>query len=249
MSPALTPTVYTGHVFPVAGAADLATAAALLVSLPDGALAVSAAGTVAWVGDRRELPVELAGWPQVATGFILPGFVDTHLHFPQTYETDAYGGGQLLEWLERSIFPAEARFADPVFAVQAARDFVHRRVAVGTTAAVVFGSAFPVAQDALFAATAQAGLRMVGGRGIQTVGPPAAGPLLTSEDRALELVTAEIDRWHGRDADGPAADPRYALLQVAVVPASASRSPRARSPTWVSSTTTSAAAGSTSTPT
>ncbi|MCW2810574.1 MAG: guanine deaminase [Friedmanniella sp.] len=222
MTSALTPTVYTGHVFHVAGAADLAGAAAALVSLPDGALAVSAAGTVAWVGDRGDLPAELAGWPRVAAGFILPGFVDTHLHFPQTYETDAYGGGQLLEWLERCIFPAESRFADPTFAGRAAQDFVRRRVSVGTTAAVVFGSAFPVAQDALFAASAAAGLRMVSGRGIQTVGSPAAAALLTGEDRALELVDAEIARWHGRDsADAgaaPAADPRSALLQVAVVP-------------------------------
>ena len=90
-------------------------------------------------------------------GFLLPGFVDTHVHFPQTYSGDSYGGGQLLEWLNSCIFPSESRFADPEFAPAAAVDFCDRRIAAGTTAAVVFGSAFPHAQDALFAETQRRG--------------------------------------------------------------------------------------------
>jgi guanine deaminase len=89
-------------------------------------------------------------------GFLLPGFIDTHVHFPQTYS-----GGQLLEWLNSCVFPSESRFADPEFAQAAAGDFCDRRIAAGTTAAVVFGSAFPAAQDALFAETQRRGLRIV----------------------------------------------------------------------------------------
>ncbi|PRC53908.1 guanine deaminase, partial [Mycobacterium sp. ITM-2017-0098] len=84
------------------------------------------------------------------------------------------GGGQLLEWLEQCIFPSESRFADPEFAAQAAVEFCDRRIAVGTPAAMVFGSAFPHAQDALFGETMRRGLRIVSGRGIQTVGPASA---------------------------------------------------------------------------
>jgi len=67
------------------------------------------------------------------------------------------------------------------FAQRAAVEFCDRRIASGTTAAMVFGSAFPDAQDALFAETNRRGLRMVSGRGIQTVGPKAAEPLMTSK--------------------------------------------------------------------
>ncbi|MDF2830802.1 MAG: guaD, partial [Mycobacterium sp.] len=147
-------------------------------------------------------------------GFLLPGFVDAHVHFPQTYAGDSYGGGQLLEWLTRCIFPSEARFADPAFARRAAVDFCNRRIAAGTTAAMVFGSAFPHAQDALFEETRRRGLRIVSGRGIQTVGPDSAAPLLTSEDDAIRLAREEIDTWHGADTG----DVATALLHVAVVP-------------------------------
>ncbi|NED59866.1 guanine deaminase, partial [Streptomyces sp. SID10244] len=83
-----------------------------------------------------------------------------------------------------------------------------------TTAAMVFGSAFPHAQDALFEETRRAGLRLVSGRGIQTTGGPSASPLLTSEQQAIDLTADEIDRWHAADSG----DVSSALLHVAIVP-------------------------------
>jgi guanine deaminase len=147
-------------------------------------------------------------------GFVLPGFVDTHVHFPQTYAGDSYGGGQLLEWLNLCIYPAESRFADAEFAQRAAMEFCNRRVAAGTTAAMVFGSPFPHAQDALFAQTQRSGLRIVSGRGIQTVGPETARALLTSESDAIRLTREEIDKWHAADTGNV----DTALLHVAIVP-------------------------------
>lgn len=222
MSPAAAPgplpaparLVLRGHVFHVAGDATLATARERLVSLPDGALVVADDGTVAWLGEHARLPREHADVPVRRADFVLPGFVDTHLHYPQTFSLDAHGGGQLLPWLQHCIFPAEARLADPALGAAMADAFVERRVAVGTTAALVFGSAFPAAQDALFAAHQRAGLRLVSGRGVQTVGSPAAAPLLTGEEEALDLVAQEIERWHLADTG----DPATARLQVAVVP-------------------------------
>ncbi|MFT3832768.1 MAG: amidohydrolase family protein [Micropruina sp.] len=213
---ALLAAVHRGHVLHIAGDADLAAADRQLVSVPDGALAVDATGRVAWVGSYADLPSGYTSWRVVGDGsaLLLPGFVDTHLHYPQTFTTDAYGGGQLLEWLEHCVFPAEARLADDAFAVRIARSFTRRRIQVGTTAAMVFGSAFPGGQDALFEATRDAGLRIVSGRGIQTVGPASAAPLLSGEDEAITLVADEIDRWHCADTG----DPASALLQVAVVP-------------------------------
>lgn len=187
-----------------------------LASVPDGALAVDGNGKIGYSGPFDTLPAEFSGVPVVdhRPGFLLPGFIDTHVHFPQTYSGDSYGGGQLLEWLNSCIFPAESRLADPAFAAAAAEEFCARRIAVGTTAAVVFGSAFPQAQDALFAETQRRGLRIVAGRGIQTTGPPSAAALITSEQEAIRLTSQEIEKWHGADTG----DVATALLHVAIVP-------------------------------
>ncbi len=147
-------------------------------------------GASSYSGAWTALPASLAGDEVVETGgCLLPGFVDTHVHYPQTLTTDEFGGGELLEWLERCVFPAESRLADPAFADLVAAEFVRRRVSAGTTSALVFGSAFPEAQDALFRRTLDAGLRVVSGRGIQTVGPASAAALLTSEDAAIGART------------------------------------------------------------
>jgi guanine deaminase len=208
--------VHLGHIFHVAGSATVTQAAAALVSIPDGALVIDDEGRIAFCGERDSVP---AGYESAAVhdhrpGFLLPGFVDTHIHFPQTYAGDSYGGGQLLEWLNLCIFPSESRFADAEFAQQAAVEFCDRRVAAGTTAAMVFGSAFPHAQDALFTETRRRGLRIVSGRGIQTVGGETAAPLLTSEEDAIRLTREEIDKWHAADTG----DVDTALLHVAIVP-------------------------------
>ena len=181
----------------------------------DGALAVRADGTIGFRGAWADLPAEYGAAPVVdhRDGFVLPGFVDTHVHFPQVFSTGAYGGGRLLTWLERCIFPAEARLADPAFADIAADAFCARRAAAGTTTALVFGSAFPGAQKALYTQSLAWGLRTVSGRGVQTLGPAAAAPLLTDIDTALGLCRDEIGEWHGA-GDGlvrSAVIPRFAL--------------------------------------
>lgn len=206
--------VYRAHIFHIAGAPSQDAVDQALVSIPDGALVVDDEGRITWLGEWRGLSAEYADTPVTRADYLLPGFVDSHLHYPQSYATAAHGGGQLLEWLDHCIFPTESQFADPEFADRAARYFTRRRIAAGTTAAMVFGSAFPVAQDALYRQTDAAGLRIVSGRGIQTVGPAAASSLITSEEDAIRLTAEEIDRWHAIDTG----DPRTARIQVGVVP-------------------------------
>jgi guanine deaminase len=208
--------VHYGHVFHLTGRPKVTESVEALVSIPDGALVVGDDGRIAYVGERSRIPgeYESATVHDHRDGYLLPGFVDTHIHFPQTYAGDSYGGGQLLEWLTNCIFPSESRFADPELARQAAAEFTRRRIAAGTTAMMAFGSAFPSAQDALFSETKKAGLRIVSGRGIQTRGPESARPLITSEEEAIRLTRAEIDTWHAADTG----DHRTALLHVAIVP-------------------------------
>jgi guanine deaminase len=207
--------VHLGHIYHVAGAPLVTEADSALVEIPQGALVVED-GVITYCGDREGLPVAAKSGTTVDHGsaFLLPGFVDTHVHFPQTYAGDSFGGGQLLEWLTLCMFPSEARYSDPEFAQRAAVDYCDRRIAAGTTAAMVFGSAFPPAQDALFSETQRRGLRIASGRGIQTVGPDSARPLITSESDAIRLTREEIEKWHAADTG----DPATALLHVAIVP-------------------------------
>ncbi|MDH3524077.1 MAG: guanine deaminase [Acidobacteriota bacterium] len=210
-------TLHRGHVFHLAGRPTVEEAPEALVEIPDGALAVGDDGIIEWCGrwaDRLEDEEEEVRIVDHGGAFILPGFVDAHVHFPQVYSVDAYGGGQLLEWLDECIFPAEARLADEAFARGAAREFCRRLAAAGTTTSLVFGSAFPVAQDALFEEYRRRGLRGVIGRGIQTVGSRAARPLVTGEEEAIRLTEAEIERWHPASEEAA----REALLAVAIVP-------------------------------
>ncbi|KIQ18220.1 guanine deaminase [Rhodococcus sp. MEB064] len=208
--------IHRGRIFHIAGQPVVTGAREALVFVDDGALVLDPDGLVAWCGEHSQLPTEYesATVTDHRPAFVLPGFVDTHIHFPQTYAGDSYGGGQLLEWLERCIFPSESKFEDPEFGRAAAVEFTNQRVRAGTTAAMVFGSAFPAAQDALFEETRRRGLRIVSGRGIQTRGPDSAGPLCTSEQAALDLTAAEVEKWHAADTG----DVDTALLHVALVP-------------------------------
>jgi guanine deaminase len=208
--------VHLGHIYHVAGDPTVSEAAAALVSIPDGALVIDDSGKITFCGERTAIPTEHQADTVLdhRPGFLLPGFVDTHVHFPQTYAGDSYGGGQLLEWLNLCMYRAESRFAEAEFAQLAAIEFCNRRIAAGTTAAMVFGSPFPEAQDALFTQTKRSGLRIVSGRGIQTVGPETARPLLTSERDAIRLTREEIDKWHAADTGNV----DTALLHVAIVP-------------------------------
>ena len=139
--------------------------------------------------------------------FLLPGFVDTHLHYPQVHATAAYGGGQLLHWLDHCIFPTEARLADEELAARAAarlrrapdrrRDDDGAGLRLGLPRRA--GRAVP-------RRTPRPGSGWSAAGASRPSGPPSAGPLLTGEDEALALVADEIDRWHGRDADLTAAD-------------------------------------------
>jgi guanine deaminase len=145
--------------------------------------------------------------------YLFPGFVDCHIHYPQVWSQDCYGGGELLEWLERCIFPAEARLSNPALAREAARDFCDALIRAGTTCSFIFGSQFPAAQEALFEELRSRGMRAIAGRTVQVRGPPAAQPLCTSETDAIRLCREELERWHPAKAEVD-----RALVRVALIP-------------------------------
>jgi guanine deaminase len=137
---------------------------------------------------------------------LLPGFVDTHVHYPQLGVVGAMGL-ELLEWVELRALPEEARLADPDHARPAARDFVRGLAAAGTTTALVFGSHFPDAQDALFAEAERVGLRITSGLVVSDRNLLPA--LQIAPEEAYDAGRRLVDRWHKRGRLRYAVTPRY----------------------------------------
>jgi len=138
---------------------------------------------------------------------IMPGFVDTHVHYAQT-DIIASCGAQLLDWLERYTFPAEARFADPVHAAEVADFFVRELLGNGTTTAMVFATSHPVSVDAIFAAAHARSMRLVAGKVLMDRNVPAS--VRDTAEGGFDDSRALIARWHGRGRLSYAVTPRFA---------------------------------------
>ncbi len=141
-------------------------------------------------------------------GVLLPGFVDTHVHYPQIRAIGGLGM-PLLDWLDRCALPEEMKLADRTYSQAVAAEFLHALVSAGTTSALVFGAHFGPAMDALFAAATGSGLRITSGLVLSDRVLPQ--PLLTTADAALAESTALIERWHGHGRLRYAVTPRFAL--------------------------------------
>ena len=178
--------------------------------IDSGALWVDQRGRIVRADERKAI---LAAAPDAArvdhgAAWLIPGLVDGHIHFPQYYATAARAPN-LLEWLERAIFPAEAAYADPAVAGPAASRFVRHLLACGTTTAMVFGSQFLDANLALFEAAGAAGLRLIAGMTLMDRGGPDA--LLQSPQQAHAQAEILIGRCRDNPLAHYAITPRFAL--------------------------------------
>jgi guanine deaminase len=177
----------------------------LLVVGPDanGRKVIRAAGAHAALAPR---------FPGIAVthlpGRILaPGFIDLHVHFPQTDVIGSPAEG-LLPWLENYTFPHESRFADHAYATGVAQVFLDELLRNGVTSALTFCTSHPHSVDALMEASRQRGLRMVAGKVLQDRHSPDG--VRDETEQSLVDTEALIRRWHGCDRLGYAITPRFA---------------------------------------
>lgn len=138
---------------------------------------------------------------------ILPGFIDTHIHYPQT-DVIASHGEQLLTWLERYTFPMERGFADLALARETAEFFLDELLRNGTTTALVFATVHPESVEAIFEAAAARRLRLAAGKVLMDRNCPAY--LRDTPQSGYDQSLALIRRWHGRDRLSYAVTPRFA---------------------------------------
>ncbi|MEX2501315.1 MAG: guanine deaminase, partial [Trueperaceae bacterium] len=179
-----------------------------LHAVHDGAVAI-VSGTIRATGALHELRDRFPDATVDRTGgWIVPGFVDGHVHYPQLPVMGAMGL-TLMDWLRERTFPHEARFADATFAAREARAFLTALARNGTTAAMVFGAHFAPAMEAFFAEAAASGLRISAGLTLGDRELPDA--MRTDPARAIAESGALIARWHGRGRLRYAVTPRFAV--------------------------------------
>ena len=180
---------------------------------PDGLLVVGpdAKGqrVVRAVGGYSTLVDRFAGVAiEDLRGHILaPGFVDMHIHYPQTDVIGAPAAG-LLPWLENYTFPHESRFSDATYASGVAEFFLDELQRNGVTTALAFATSHPSSVNALFEAAQARGMRLITGKVLQDRHSPDG----VRDDTEQSLIDTEtlIQRWHGVDRLGYAITPRFA---------------------------------------
>jgi len=171
-------------------------------------------GRIEAVGEASELAATLpAGTPvdHHPDGLIVPGFIDTHIHFPQTQVIASYGA-QLLEWLNKYTFVEEQRFADAGHAERNAVFFMDELLRNGTTTAVVYATVHPGSVEAFFAESERRGTAMIAGKVMMDRNAPPG--LQDTAQASYDESRALIERWHGKGRQRYAVTPRFAITST-----------------------------------
>jgi len=177
----------------------------LLVTGPDdnGRRVVIAAGDHAALAPRFPgVPVE-----HLPGRILAPGFLDLHIHYPQTDVIGSPAEG-LLPWLEHYTFPHEARFSDAAYATDVAKFFLDELARNGVTTALTFATSHPTSVNALFTEARQRGLRLITGKVLQDRHSPDG--VRDQTEQSLIDTEVLIQKWHGVDRLGYAITPRFA---------------------------------------
>jgi guanine deaminase len=144
---------------------------------------------------------------EYANSLLMPGFVDTHIHYPQTEMVAAYGE-QLLEWLDTYTFPVEDKFSNPVYARDIAERFLNELLRCGTTTALVFGTVHKESVEAFFQACEERNLRMIAGKVMMDRNAPDY--LVDTPQSSYADSKALIEKWHNKGRLRYAVTPRFA---------------------------------------
>ncbi len=142
---------------------------------------------------------------------VMPGFIDTHLHFPQT-QVIASWAAELLDWLNDYTFPEETRYADPALCAGMATRFLDRLTDHGTTTAVAYASVHAASAEALFAEALKRNMRLITGKVMMDRNAPKG--LLDTAQSGYDDSKALIARWHGKGRLGYAITPRFAITST-----------------------------------
>lgn len=177
--------------------------------IEDGLLLINN-GRIEWVGrweegkDKIPASVRIRSYPGK---LVMPGFIDTHIHYPQAEMVGAYGE-QLLEWLNNYTFPTEARYKDEDYSREMSTFFIKQLLRNGTTTALVFGTVHPESVNALFGEAEKINMRIIAGKVMMDRNAPDY--LLDTSDVGYNQSKELIEKWHKKGRLLYAVTPRFA---------------------------------------
>ena len=177
--------------------------------IEDGAVLIEA-GRIAAVGEAAAIQARGQGAEvdDYSGKLIMPGFIDTHIHYPQTRVIASYGA-QLLEWLQKYTFVEEQKLRERGHADIVARFFLDEMFRQGTTTAMVYCTVHPESVDAFFDESLKRGARMIAGKVMMDRNAPVG--LTDDPRRGYDESKALIQRWSGRGRLDYAVTPRFAI--------------------------------------
>ncbi len=143
---------------------------------------------------------------------ISAGFLDSHVHFPQTPMIAAFGE-QLLDWLNKYTFPTERKYADKAFAASVAKTFLAEQLKNGTTTSCIYCTVFPQSVDALFEEAERLGMRIAAGKVLMNRNAPDY--LMDTTQSGYDDSKALIGKWHNRGRLMYCITPRFAPTSTA----------------------------------
>jgi guanine deaminase len=180
------------------------------VSYEEDAIIVLENGLISKIGPAsdvlKELPkgISVKHYPD---SLIMPGFIDCHVHYPQTEIIGAYGK-QLIDWLNKYTFVAEQHFRDKSHATEVAKVFLRECLRTGTTTATTFCTVHPASVDAFFEESEKLNMRNIAGKVLMDRNAPDA--LTDTPQSAYDQTKALIARWHGKGRQLYCVSPRFA---------------------------------------
>ena len=142
---------------------------------------------------------------------IMPGFIDTHVHYPQIDMIAAFGE-QLLDWLNNYTFVTEANFGDAKIADDTAKFFLNQLLANGTTSALVFSTSHPQSVESFFNESTRLNTRMITGNVLMDQNAPEH--LCVPTEQGIRDTQNIIDKWHERGRQHVAITPRFAITST-----------------------------------
>lgn len=160
---------------------------------------------------RAQLPPGLPVQNYGPDSLISAGFLDSHVHFPQTPMIGSFGE-QLLDWLNTYTYPTERKFSDKAFASSVAKVFLNEQLKNGITTSCVYCTVFPQSVDALFEEAERLGMRIAAGKVLMNRNAP--NDLLDTTRSGYDDSKALIGKWHGKNRLMYAITPRFAATST-----------------------------------
>ena len=182
---------------------------AAMLYIEDGIIVINE-GKISAVGEAKQLLPELPDDLPIThyeKSLIVPGFIDCHVHYPQTQIIGAFGK-QLIDWLNKYTFNAEMQFANKQHAREVAQVFLKESLRAGTTTSSVFCTSYPGSVDAFFEVSETLNMRNIAGKVMMDRNAPDA--LLDTAQSSYDDSKALIEKWHNNGRQLYSVTPRFA---------------------------------------